>query len=69
MKIDMNRYKRHIVAKDGKYLVCVTENGIMRFSDSYYDAWFTDDIDKAIAVANRIKGTRLTFNSLTGVFQ
>ncbi len=69
MEINMGKYMRHIVEKDGRYLVGHVVNGVCRYSTSVYDAWFTNDISTANRVARKLKGRRRTFNYLTGVVE
>lgn len=68
--MDPRELTRIIIRRNGKYLVgTVLGTGILRWSDSPYDAWFTRRKDKAFIVADKVRGKRYLFNPLVGTLR
>lgn len=64
MEVDLRRYTRCIVEKDGEYLIGLC--GRPRWSKSPYDAWHTRTKENAIRVALKLGGRLMLFNPIAG---
>lgn len=67
MSVDIRKYTRVIVQKNGQYLFCVSEfTKEPEWRTSPWDAWWTRKADIGRSVADRIGGVPMLFNPAIG---
>ena len=65
--MDVRCYTGIIIEKDGRFLVAYCQiTGELIWRDSPWDAWITRKRDKALMVAEKVKGNRFLFNPVVG---
>ena len=68
MCVDIRKYTRVVIRKDGKYLFSVNEfTRAPQWKTSPYDAWWTRNINTARIVADRLNGDAVLFNPIIGM--
>ena len=66
MSVDIRRYTRVIIRKNGQYLQGKEMSGRLAWNSSRYTAWYTRDADTARKVAVKTGGIAMLFNPVIG---
>ena len=66
MSVDIRRYTRVIIRKNGQYLQWKEISGRLAWNSSRYTAWYTRDADAARKVAIKTGGIAMLFNPVVG---
>lgn len=67
MSVDIRRYTRVIIRKNGQYLQGKEMmSGRLAWNSSRYTAWYTRDADAARKVAVKTGGIAMLFNPVVG---